>query len=164
MSQDRKSAEGQALRLESVNSQIAALLRRPEVAQRLRAAGPDQWSAVQILGHMIELINYWMRDIRAMAVAAGEPPRFGRTLDSPERLEAVQRGADSDPADLLRQLDSAVRAAAGDIRGMAPAQRAKTGIHNRLGEIAVSNAIEELVVAHVEAHLAQIQQTLGTTG
>jgi uncharacterized damage-inducible protein DinB len=164
MSEDRNTAEGQALRLESVNSQVAALLRRPEVAQRLHAAGSAEWSTVQILGHMIELINYWMRDIRALAVATGEPPRFGRTLDAPERLDAVQRGADSDPADLLRQLDSAVRAAAVDIRGMTPAQRAKTGLHNRLGEIAVSNAIDELVVGHLEAHLAQMRQTLALPG
>ena len=161
MSEDQKSAEGQALRLENINRQLAALLRQPNLAQRLQAASPGEWSTVQIVAHMIELINYWMRDIRALAVATGQPPQFGRTLDSPERLEAVQVGAVSSPDDLLPQLDRAATTAASDIRGMTPAQRAKTGFHNRLGQIAVSNAIDELVVDHAEAHLNQIKRTLG---
>jgi uncharacterized damage-inducible protein DinB len=164
MSEDPKSAEGQARRLENVNRQLAALLRRPEVAQRLRAAGPDEWSSVQILGHMVEFIDYWMGSVRALAAATGEPPHFGRSVDAPERLAAVQHGATSDPEALLDELDRAATAAARDIRAMTPAQRARTGIHNRLGEIAVSAAIEELVVGHAEAHLAQAQQVLGTPG
>jgi len=164
MSEDPKSAEGQARRLENVNHQLAALLRRPETAQRLRAAGPDEWSSVQILGHMVEFINYWMGSARTLAAATGEPPHFGRSADAPERLAAVQHGAASDPEALLGELDRAVTAAATDIRTMTPAQRARTGIHNRLGAIAVSDAIEELVVGHAEAHLAQTQQVLATAG
>ena len=158
---DPKSADGQALRLEQVNHQIAALLRGPQVAQRLRTAGPDEWSAVQVLGHMTELVGYWMRDARLLAASTGEPPQFGRTLDAPERLEAVQRGATSDPDELVRDLDSVVQAAANDIRAMTPAQRARTGIHSRLGEITVADAIEKLIVAHVEDHMGQIKHALG---
>ena len=161
MSEDPKSAESQARRLENVNRQLAALLRRPEVAQRVRAAGPEEWSSVEILGHMIEFINYWMGSARTLATATGEPPHFGRSVDAPERLAAVQHGAASDPEALLAELDRAVTVAASDIRAMTPAQRARTGIHNRLGEIAVADAIEELVVGHTEAHLAQAQQVLG---
>ncbi len=159
---DPQSAEGQALRLENVNHQIASLLRRPQVIQRLRAAGPDEWSAVQVLGHMIELIGYWMRDARLLAAATGTPPHFGRTLDAPERLEAVQHGATSDPEELWRELDGVIRIAATDIRGMTPAQRAQKGLHSRVGEISVADAIETLIVAHVENHLRQIKQVLGT--
>jgi len=155
------SAEGQAARLESVNAQVAALLRRPEVAQRLRAAGPDEWSAVQIVGHLTELIPYWMHDARLMAAATGEPPKFGRTLDAPERLEGVQRGANSDPHELLRLLDREIRAAVAGIRGMSAAERAKKGIHSRQGEIAVADAINVLIVDHAEAHVQQLKQVLG---
>jgi len=164
MSDDRNSAEGQAQRLESVNRELAALLRRPDVAQRLRAASADEWSTLQILGHMVEFINYWMSGIQAMAMANGQPPHFGRSLDAPERLAAVEHGAASDPDSLLKELDRATTAAAAHIRAMTPAQRARTGIHNRLGEITVADAINALVVEHVEAHQTQIQQTLGLPG
>ena len=160
---EANSAEGQAARLESVNIQVASLLRRPEVAQRLRAAGPDEWSAVQIVGHLTELIPYWMRDAHLMAAATGEPPKFGRTLDAPERLEAVERGATSDPDELLRLLDREVRSAAAGIRGMSAAERAKTGIHSRQGEITVADAIRVLIVEHAEAHVNQLKQVLGVS-
>jgi hypothetical protein len=158
---DPLSAEGQAQRLERANTEIAELLRRPEVAQRVRAAGPDEWSAVQVIGHVIELIPYWTREIQALADASGEPPHFGRGLDAPERLAAVAHAAGSDPDELLRQLDGAVRAGAAAMRAMTPEQRAKTGVHNRRGELPVAEFIEILIVGHVEDHLAQIKQVLG---
>jgi hypothetical protein len=159
--QNEVTTESQARRLETVNVEIAALLRRPEVVQRLRAAGPDEWSAVQIVGHMNEMIPYWMGHVRNLAAAAGDPPRFGRMLDAPERLDAVAHGALSDPDDLLRQLDAVVRSAAADIRRLSPAERAKTGIHVRRGEMTVAAVIEDLVVTHAEEHQAQVKQVLG---
>ena len=158
---DVATAENQARRLEIVGDEIAAWLRRPDMAERLRAAGSDEWSAAQILGHLIELIPYWMRDARLLAAASSEPPHFGRTLDAPERLDGVQRGATGDLDELLRQLGAEIRAAAADIRGMSAAERAKTGIHNRRGEMPVSDVIEVLIVAHVEEHEAQVRRVLG---
>ena len=155
------SAEDEARRLEAVNSAIRDLLHQPEVAERLRAAGPEEWSALQIVGHMDEMIPYWMGHARRMAAATGEPPRFGRMLDAPERLEAVTLGANGDADELLRQLDAVCRAAAADIRSLSPAERAKTGIHLRRGEMTVAAVIEDLVVHHAEEHEEQIRQVLG---
>jgi steroid delta-isomerase-like uncharacterized protein len=161
---DAATAETQARRLEIVFDHLATLLRRPDVAQRLRAAGPDEWSVVQILGHLGELIPHWMSDARALATASGEPPHFGRTLDAPERLEAVRRGAASEPDELLGALEREIRVAAADIRGMSAAERAKTGIHNRLGKMAVSEMIRVLIVEHAEGHEAQVKQVLELGG
>ena len=155
------SAEEQARRLEAVNHAVAGMLRRPDVALRLRSAGPDEWSALQIVGHMSEIVAYWTRQAQILAVATGAPPQFGRNLDDPERLEAVRHGAGGEADQLLRQLDGNIRMAATVFRNMTPAQRARTGIHNRLGEITVAQAIQELVVEHCEDHQAQIKTTLG---
>jgi hypothetical protein len=158
---DPLSAEGQAQRLEQAAQQIDALLRRPDVAARVRAAGPDEWSAVQVIGHVIELVSYWLGQIQILADATGEPPHFGRGLDDSDRLEAVARGAATDPAALLAQLHDTLRAGAAAIRAMTPAQRARHGVHSRRGDETVAEFIEALVVSHVEGHLAQIQQVLG---
>ena len=155
------SAEGQAARLETANREIAALLRRPDVAQRLRAAGQDEWSALEIVGHMNEMIPYWMGHIHALAAAAGAPPQFGRAIDAPERLEGVQRAAKANPEELLGVLDREIRAAAADIRRMPATERAKKGIHSRIGEVTVAGAIEQLVVDHAEAHVEQLKQAIG---
>ena len=50
------------------------------------------------------------------------------------------------------------------MEGMTPEQRAKTGTHNRRGKQTVAEFVEGLVVGHVEDHVAQIKQVLGTPG
>src|SRR5262249_6218962 len=54
------SGEAQANRLERVYEEVAKLLREPGVASHLRTApGEREWSAMQALGHMTEMIPYW---------------------------------------------------------------------------------------------------------
>ena len=157
------SGEAQARRLESVYEQLAALLRRPDVAQRLRAApGENEWSAMQTVGHIAEMIPYWLSHCRTLIAATAEPPRFGRTLDAPERLAGVERGALGTPDEFLRLLNDEVQAAAKAIRHMPTAERGQKGIHLRRGEMTVADVIEVFIVAHAEEHLAQVRAALLT--
>ena len=152
--------EAQARRLENVYEQLAAVLRQPDVAQRLRAnPGESEWSAMQTLGHTVEMIPYWLSHCRTL-IAAAEPPRFGRTLDAPERLAGVEHGAAGTPDEFLRRLNDEVQAAATTIRHMSAAERGKTGLHLRRGEMTVADVIEVFIVAHAEEHLAQVQAAL----
>ena len=154
--------EDQARRLESASEQIAALLRQPDVARRLRSAGgEDEWSALQIMGHLVEMIPYWLNHCRALSAATAEPPVFGRTLDAPERLAGVEHGETGDLAALLDRLNEEVQAAARAIRAMSPAERSKTGVHIRRGEVTVADVVEIFIVAHIEDHLAQMRAALG---
>ena len=69
------SGESQARRLERVYEQVAGLLRRPSVASRLRTApGESEWSAMQTLGHMTEMVPYWLNHCRVLIAATGDPP------------------------------------------------------------------------------------------
>jgi uncharacterized damage-inducible protein DinB len=154
------SGSTQARRLEAVAEQLTALLRQPDVAQRLRAEpSENEWSAMQILAHMVEMIPYWLDDCQTL-VAAAVPPRFGRSLDAPERLAGVARGTAGNSEELLRQLNDEVQVAAKAIRDMSPEDRAKTGIHVRLGTMTVANSIEQFMVVHAEEHLSQIRAAL----
>jgi len=155
--------EAQARRLESVYEQLAALLHRPDVAQRLRdAPGADEWSAMQTVGHVVEMIPYWLSHCRTLIAATAGPPRFGRTLDAPERLAGVERGALGTPDEFLRLLNDEVQAAATAIRHMPAAERGRKGIHLRRGEMTVADVVEVFIVAHAEEHLAQVQAALRT--
>src|SRR5262245_38556627 len=101
--------ELQARRLEHVAEQLTKIIHQPEVAQRLRTApGENEWSAMQILGHIAEMIPYWLHDCQVI-IAAAEPPAFGRTLESPERLAGPEQGAKADPEQLVRQINEEVR-------------------------------------------------------
>jgi uncharacterized damage-inducible protein DinB len=153
--------EAEARRLESVDAQLGALLREPDVARRLRdAPGENEWSAMQILGHVAEVIPYWMGQCRALIAASGEPPHFGRAADAPERLAGPERSARGNPDEMLQRVDSEVRAAARAIRQMSAAERAKSGVHLRLGPMTVADSLEKFVVGHCEEHLAQVRAAL----
>ncbi len=161
MENDVTTAEAQVRRLEQVYEQLEAELQQPAVIQRLRhPAGDNEWSAMQILGHMVEMIPYWLRQCQALIAATGNPPQFGRTLDAPERLEGVERGATRNPDELMRLLKQEITIATETVRAMSPVERDKKGIHIRRGEMTIADILETFVVSHAEDHLAQVRKTL----
>jgi hypothetical protein len=158
---DLNNALAQAQRLERVAAQLDSLLRQPQAAERLRAhPGEDEWSVMQILGHLAESIPYWLDNCRNVIAATGKPPIIGRSLDAPERLVGVELGATGELDELLPRVESEIRAAAQAIRHMSPAESNKTGLHTRDGELTVAQVIERFIVTHVEGHLDQIQAAL----
>jgi uncharacterized damage-inducible protein DinB len=153
--------ETQAKRLERVYEEVAKLLRDPRVASRLGTApGKDAWSAMETLGHMTEMIPYWLNHCRVLIAATGDPPRFGRTAGSPERLAGVAHGATAKPDALLARLEQEVRAAAGTIRTLSVVERSKRGISSERGEMTVADVVDSFIVGHAEEHLAQVQAAL----
>jgi DinB superfamily len=154
-------SESQAKRLERAAEQLTELLRRPESARSLRTApGANQWSAMQIVGHTVEIIPYWMRHCEAIVVAGGSPHTFGRAHDAPERVAGIERFASGDRAEALQALNDVVRAAAAAIRRMPEADRRRRGIYAKGGECTVAGIIERFVVAHAEEHVAQARDAL----
>lgn len=157
---EEQPGEAQARRLESVGEQMTTVLGQPEVTQRGHIARSHEvWSAMQTLGHTAEMIPYWLHHCQTL-IAAAEPPKFGRTLDAPERLAGVERGATDDPNQLLSQLNSEIRTAANAIRGMSSEERGKKGLHLRRGEMTVADVIEIFIVSHAEEHLEQVRAAL----
>ncbi|HZW36174.1 MAG: DinB family protein [Deltaproteobacteria bacterium] len=155
-----RPGETQARRLEDVCEQLATLLDPSGAPRRMRDAGDNEWSVMQVLGHMVEMIPYWLGHCHTLIAATGEPPVFGRGLDTPERLAGIERGASGDPKELLGLLNDEVKAAARAIREMSDADRGKKGIHIRLGEFTVAATVERFIVAHAEEHLEQIRAAL----
>lgn len=155
-------ADSQARRLEIVAEEMTRLFRRPDVAWLVRHA-PDvnDWSAMQALGHVVEMIPFWVDRVNAMA-ASPESYRIGRAFDAPERLAGIERGAAGDPDEMIAQLNREVRAAAAAIRRMTVEERGRTGFYAKGGRITVAEAIERFLVAHAEEHLAQVQAALRT--
>jgi hypothetical protein len=159
---DLYSGHAQAERLERVAAELNALLCQPEAAQRAHVRpAQEAWSAIEILGHMAEMIPYWLNHCDRLVAATDEPPVFGRNLDAPERLAGVERGASGDLAELVNLVDQEIEVAAHTIRQLSPVDRARQGIHSRYGAINVAQVIEQFIVAHAEEHLAQIQTALG---
>jgi uncharacterized damage-inducible protein DinB len=155
------SSQTQAERLERVYQQLTTLLHDSEVVPRLHTTpGEDAWSALQVVGHLVEMIPYWLHHCHRLIAATRELPQFGRTLDAPERLAGVEAATTSDATHLLSQLQQVTYAAAKDIRNVTEAERSKTGIHVRQGAMTVAEVIEHLIIGHAEAHVVQVQEAL----
>ena len=161
MTDDIDLTTAQAQRLERVAAQLDSMLRQPGATARLSThPGEDEWSVMQILGHLAESIPYWLDQCRNLIAATGKPPTFGRKLDAPERLVGVDRGLTEEINELLPRVVGEILAAAQAIRRMSLAERGKTGLHIRDGELSVAQVIERFIVTHVEGHLTQIQAAL----
>jgi len=157
----QSSADAQAKRLERVYDEVAKLVRAPGAAPRLRTPpAVNEWSAMQTLGHMTEMIPYWLNHCRTLIEDTGPRPTFGRTHGSPERLAGVAQGASADPDVLLRRLHEEARTAASAIRQMSIAERSKRGISTERGEMTVGDVIESFIVGHAEEHLGQVRAAL----
>ena len=121
----KSSGQARARRIEQVYDEVANLPQGPGVASRLRTSpAATEWSAIQTLGHMIEMIPHWLHHCRMLIEATGLPT-FGRTQGSLERLAGVTHGASADLDALLRQLHVEVRGAASAIRRLSTAERSK---------------------------------------
>lgn len=155
--------DAQAHRLEAVVARITTLVQQPDHARRLRdTPGPDEWSVLQTIGHMAEMIPFWLRQSRTMIDAAGpELPRFGRSFGDAERLAGPARGASANPAELLAHLQSETRSGAAVIRALSADQRAKQGLDGRGETVSVDDVVDRFIVSHAEGHLSQIEQSLG---
>jgi len=155
-----RPGESQARRLEAVCEQLTSLLSRAEGSGRPPAAAGTVWSIPQVLGHLVEMIPYWLDHCRRLIAAAGDPPVFGRRTDSPERVAGIDRGAAGEPMELLTELRRETAEAARAIRAMSAGERSRKGIHLKYGEVTVADAVERCIVAHAEEHLEQIRTAL----
>lgn len=152
--------ESQVQRIQAAAAKIAETLQRPEVAYRLRTApSQNEWSAMQVMGHVTEMLPYWLHHSKAI-IDSPTPHTFGRALDDPERLAGVERGSISDPAQVISQLNQAVADISAFIRTLTPDQRAKTGNNVTRGVMSVDDIVEKNMVAHAEAHLDQVRAAL----
>lgn len=151
------TAKAQAERLEKVAGEVTRVLReRDEERRKHSTLGDAEWSGMQILGHLVEMVPFWLAQAESL-IFAPEPPLFGRTLESPERLAGPEQGASGDLEQLLSQWNANVGKASLRIRNMTAQERDKKGIHIRRGEMTAGDIIESFIVGHAEEHLEQIK-------
>ena len=148
-------------RLNDVSTQLKPLLRERDAERRAKSISDADWSSMQILGHLVEMVPFWLNQAQILIAEplTIEPLKFGRSIDSPERLAGPEQGAHGDLDDLLAQWDASIASASQVIITLTPEQRAKKGTHIRRGEMTAGDVIQFFIVDHAEEHLAQIQNT-----
>lgn len=136
--------------------QFAAFVEGLSVDAFHRRANSDDWAAAEITGHASE---FPLLFTTAAATAARQPGyRFGRELNDPGRLSAVERLGNAKPAEGAEAIRRAVAEAAATIRGIDPGAENSTGTRLNGDVVTVRWIIEELVRDHLALHYRQAQE------
>jgi uncharacterized damage-inducible protein DinB len=140
--------------LQLVNGPLTAL--EPDRLYQPPATG--EWTLMENLAHVIEIMPYWADEIAKLVAAPGQ--KFGRTMEHEGRLRAIQ----DHRADTLEQAKISLPGSYAHLdqvlRSLKDSDLALTGQHSKYGEQTLGWFIDEFVVRHLAAHVKQIKACL----
>jgi DinB superfamily len=129
-----------------------------ELAKLYIPSGENEWSIMQNLAHIVEIMPFWAGEIEKLVAAPGQ--NFGRTLQHEGRL----LGISEHERDSLKQIKAALPASYArleDVLGsLKDSDLELTGQHVKYGEKSLEWFIEEFVTGHLRSHLEQIKVCL----
>lgn len=134
--------------LEAIAAEVAAL---PEALLTWHPA-PGEWSAKEVLGHLIEAERRGFSGRIAIMLAAHEP-RLERW--DPNEIARVRRDDARSAAELVRELTTVREEGLVLVRRLTHADLARGGRHPAVGHVHVSDILHEWV-HHDRNHLKQI--------
>jgi hypothetical protein len=118
----------------------------------------NEWSIMQNLAHIVEIMSYWAGEIEKLVAVPGQ--NFGRTAQHEGRLRAISEHE----RDSLEQVKAALPASytrLEDVLGsLQDSDLELTGNHSKFGEKTLDWFIEEFVTGHLRSHCQQIKTCL----
>ncbi len=123
-----------------------------------RRPAANEWSAAEIVGHVIELEPYWAGEALRLAESPG--CEVGRQIDDPQRLSGPEAGmtlsakdarariarSGEQAVDLLRRIPDSAWSAMGKWRGE---------------DVTLADLLQRHLINHVREHLEQATTALG---
>jgi hypothetical protein len=118
------------------------------------------WGPREVLAHVAEMLPYWLGELERVVDGSPEPVPFGRLQADTLRIGLIERDRELPLAVLFARIDAGFRAWAERLPTLTPGQRAKRGLHPRLGEVPAARILEHHVLEHSEEHIAQLEGIL----
>lgn len=119
----------------------------------------ERWDGRNVLGHMAEMLPYRTGQVRAVL---GGATWLGRDEDGyRQRRTAIDRGREAGEEELLMGAGAGVTGLLGllaDVRDEDLDRRLSYRSRHGEQEVELRYVVEELLVGHVEAHLAQLRE------
>lgn len=127
---------------------IARVVRTSTAAQ-LRAVKLDEWSALEVIGHVADMAEVFAERVRRM-VSEDRPRLLGVDQDA---VHAERRNDQRDPMEFAKRL----QAAHGEIVQLLAnrVNRARTGIHGEWGEIDAAH-VAAYQARHAHEHVTDV--------
>ena len=142
--------------------EIVAVLKNTEEAALFIKPSETEWSAMQIVSHILEAVEFWVADLEALLVVPGA--KWGRNHEHVRRLAAVEENVVSrikqDEAIIaLQNLVPKVEAALVKVTEEDLVKTAPSYNPNFDGK-PLSFLVDHLIVKHVTGHYGQIVRHL----
>jgi hypothetical protein len=119
------------------------------------------WGPSEVLAHLSEMAPFWLGEIERVLAGDRQPVPFGRTADDPVRLAILERDRTLPPRELYDRITSALGRLEVRWRSLSADERARVGLHPRLGEMTVEQLPERFIVGHLAEHVTQLEELLG---
>lgn len=141
---------------------IVSVLEVNDEAKLYKKPSEKEWSAMQIVSHVLEAVDFWLVDLNALLIVPGA--KWGRNHEHVRRLAAVDDVFVSnlkkeDAIEGLKSLvprleDVLAKVTTEDLDKTAPSYNPK------LDGKPLSFLIDHLIVAHIESHYSQLLRHL----
>ncbi|MGG1559236.1 DinB family protein [Geobacillus thermoleovorans] len=121
----------------------------------------DEWSIMEILCHVEEVIGYWTRElVRVIQAGGGE---WGRGLNDEARLAAVRQADSRTVSDVIHGIKKAAKFADEQLERLRDDQLALEAPHRnpKFGVKPMTFLVEHFLTEHLAGHLRQIERNLG---
>jgi hypothetical protein len=137
---------------------IAAVLKNTDEAALFIKPSETEWSAMQIVSHVLEAVDFWVEDLEALLVVPGA--KWGRNHEHVRRLAAVDENVVSrlkkeDAITALQNLVPKVEAALVKVTEEDLVKTAPSYNPNFDGK-PLAFLVDHLIVKHVTGHYAQL--------
>ncbi len=137
---------------------IADQLTRLPSAKLYQPPAPDEWSVMQILAHMTEIMPYWGSQIEKLVAQPGQ--NFGRVMTDPDRVRYIQEHGHDTLVATQAALPPAYERLQQVLGSLKDTDLALTGVHSRFGERPLEWFVAEFVTDHLKNHLTQLRECL----
>lgn len=146
--------------IEEKTNQILALVELPEEQIRWKPS-EQEWSILQVLCHVKESMQFWLNDLTK--VVKENAPQFGRTLNHPDRLQAVENTdklkIEEVKQELKKQKDFLVHSLQTDFED-ADLDIERPHVNPKFGVKPMEFLIVHFLVEHLDKHIQQIKRNI----
>jgi uncharacterized damage-inducible protein DinB len=152
------AVDEQMRRLERGVSDLLSRVRGLPDEALYREPSDGEWSIMQNLAHVAEMLPYWAHQAERINAAPGQP--FGRTHDDPVRIGEIEAHSNDVLDEMLTRIESAARECIAILQALPAEAWSKAGVHPSRGSMTVTQMVDAFVVGHIEAHARQVEDAL----
>lgn len=126
-----------------------------EPARLYLPCAPDEWTPMENIAHIAEIMPYWADEIAKLVAHPGQ--NFGRTMQHEGRLQAIQQHGHDNLEHAKTDLATSYTHLERVLSSLKESDLALIGHHSKFGDQTLEWFLNEFVVHHLAAHVAQLQ-------